>query len=212
VLSGTLRRSSEEKNDQRNKRGENATERCHLGSAPRTRAVRLFIAPLCAVLPCVTRDLTDLVLHVVDSGKDRVNAALNWLRAHPLIDAERIAMIGSSYGGVMVMLAAGRHARFRAGISFAGPSITWPDAPALQTMLLAAMGVCQVPLMLIQAGDDFHLTPTYVLGGELARLGKPHETRIYQTIGSQRGDGHGVFNKALWLWRPDVEAFLRRWV
>jgi hypothetical protein len=28
-------------------------------------------------------------------------------------------------------------------------------------------------LMLIQAGDDFDLTPSYVLGGELARLGKP---------------------------------------
>ena len=70
----------------------------------------------------------------------------------------------------------------------------------------------QVPLMLIQARDDIHLTPTYVLGGELARLGRPHETRIYQTIGNQRGDGHGVFNKAVWLWEQDVERFLARWM
>ena len=102
-----------------------------------------------------------------------------WLRAHALVDAARVAMIGSSYGGVMVMLAAGRRAPFRAGISFAGPSITWPDAPALQTVLLDAMGMSEVPLMLIQAGDDVHLTPSYVLGSELARLGKPHEYEIY---------------------------------
>ena len=66
--------------------------------------------------------------------------------------------------------------------------------------------------MLIQAGDNVHLTPTYVLGGELARLGKPHETRIYEPIGVERGDGHAVFNKAPWLWRHDVERFLARWM
>jgi hypothetical protein len=107
------------------------------------------------------------------------------------------------------MLAAGRGAPFRAGISFAGPSITWPDAPALQATLLESLRHTAVPLMLIQAGDDFHLSPTYVLGAELAQLGKPHETRIYQP-GAQRGDGHGVFNKAVPLWKPDVERFLAR--
>lgn len=92
------------------------------------------------------------------------------------------------------------------------PLLTWPDAPDLQAVLLVAMQQARVPLMLIQAGDDLHLTPTYVLGGELARLGRPHETRIYQTIGNQRGDGHGVFNKAVWLWKQDVERFLARWM
>jgi hypothetical protein len=121
-------------------------------------------------------------------------------------------MIGSSYGGVMVMMAAGRNAAFRAGISFAGPSITWPDAPLLQQALIESVRTTQVPLFLIQASDDFHLTPTYVLGGELAALGKPHETRIYGSIGTERGDGHGVFGNAIRLWSPDVQSFLSRWV
>jgi dienelactone hydrolase len=143
---------------------------------------------------------------------DDAVAALECLKANPLVDPNRIAMIGSSYGGVMVMLAAARGAAFRAGVSFAGPSITWPDAPALQATLVDAVRLTNVPLLLIQAGDDFHLTPTYVLGGELARLGKPHETRIYQPIGSQRGDGHRVFNTAVSLWEPDVRRFLARWL
>ncbi len=64
----------------------------------------------------------------------------------------------------------------------------------------------------IQACDDVHLTPTYVLGGELAALEKQHETRIYQPLGTERGNGHGVFNKAVDLWSPDVRRFLARWV
>jgi carboxymethylenebutenolidase len=143
---------------------------------------------------------------------DDVLAALDHLRADPRIDPGRLAMLGSSYGGVMVMLAAGRHADFRAGISFAGPSITWPDAPALQEVLLAAMATTDVPLLLIEAWDDFSLTPTSVLVGALAVHGKPHETRVYGRIGTDPGDGHGVFNKAVDWWLPDVLRFLSRWV
>jgi dienelactone hydrolase len=152
---------------------------------------------------------------LVDALEDECNdalAALAWVKEQPVVDGDRVAMVGSSYGGVMVMLAARRHAPFRAGISFAGPSITWPDAPALQELLLDAMRTIDVPLFLIQAADDVHLTPTYALGGELARSGKVHEVRIYGTIGESPGDGHGVFNKAVELWRPDVERFLSRWV
>ena len=70
---------------------------------------------------------------LVDALEDECDdavAALAWVKEQPMVDAARVAMIGSSYGGVMVMLAARRRASFRAGVSFAGPSITWPDAPA----------------------------------------------------------------------------------
>jgi dipeptidyl aminopeptidase/acylaminoacyl peptidase len=151
----------------------------------------------------------ELVGALADECDDAV-AALEHLRRDPGVDADRIAMIGSSFGGVMVMLAAGRGAPFRAGISFAGPSITWPDAPALQQELLAAMATTRVPLFLIQAADDVHLTPTYALGGALARHGSPHEVRIYGPIGTAPGEGHGIFNIAVELWLPDVLRFLRR--
>jgi dienelactone hydrolase len=143
---------------------------------------------------------------------DDALAGLARLRAEPSVDGTRVAMLGSSYGGVMVLLAAGRGADFRAGVSFAGPSITWPDAPALQRVLLDAMAATEVPLFLIQAWDDVHLTPTYVLGGALAAAGKPHETRIYGRLGTEPGDGHGVFNKAVEQWLPDVTRFLARWL
>jgi hypothetical protein len=43
-------------------------------------------------------------------------------------------------------------------------------------------------------------------------LQKQHETRIYQPLGTERGDGHGVFNKGVDLWSVDVRRFLARWV
>ena len=143
---------------------------------------------------------------------DDVVAALGHIRADSRVDPRRVAMIGSSYGGVMVMLAAGRGLDFRAGVSFAGPSITWPDAPALQDVLLEAMASTAVPLFLIQAWDDVHLTPTYTLGATLAANGKPHQSAIYDRLGTEPGDGHGVFNKAVRWWLPDVVRFLERWV
>ena len=106
-----------------------------------------------------------------------------------------------------LVLAGGRQADFRAGISFAGPSITWPDAPALQDVLIESMRRTEIPLCLIQAWDDVHLTPTYVLGGELAALEQQHETRVYQPLGTERGNGHGVFNKGVELWSADVRRF-----
>ena len=152
-------------------------------------------------------------LLVALSGEcDDAIASLHWMKQRAGVDPQRIAMLGSSYGGVMVMLAAGRNAEFRAGISFAGPSITWPDAPALQDLLIDSVGRSEVPLFLIQAWDDFHLTPTYVLGGVLAAAAKPHETRVYGPIGTERGNGHGVFNNAVDLWAPDVRRFLTRWM
>jgi hypothetical protein len=69
-----------------------------------------------------------------------------------------------------------------------------------------------MPIFLIQAWDDVHLTPTYVLGATLAAHGKQHEVRIYQQLGEQPGDGHGVFNNGVELWRKDVIRFLDRWL
>ena len=68
------------------------------------------------------------LVEALEDECDDALAALAWVKEQPMVDAARVAMIGSSYGGVMVMLAARRRAAFRAGISFAGPSITWPDA------------------------------------------------------------------------------------
>jgi carboxymethylenebutenolidase len=154
---------------------------------------------------------TQLVHALADETRD-VRAAIAWLQAHPHIDPHRVAVVGSSFGGVVTVLAAGERPQFRAGVSFAGPSQTWPRAPALQDALVAAIRHTPLPLFLIQAQNDHSLAPTYTLGSELAQLNKPHETRIYPAIGTIPMNGHGIFGNSVPLWYADVQRFLNHWL
>ena len=152
------------------------------------------------------------LVQALASETDDVLASLDWLRAQPQINPDHIAIAGSSFGGVVTVLAAGRTGQFRAGISFAGPSQTWPHAPALQEAMLAAIQRATIPFFLIQAQNDHSLLPTYTLGAELARLNKPHETRIYPPLGDTAMDGHGIFGRGVAWWYMDVERFLAQWL
>ena len=134
-----------------------------------------------------------------------VRAAVGWVADRPEVDRGRTALVGSSYGGVLTVLAAAEPGPVRAGVSFAGPSMTWPDAPALRRAMLVAAGAAAVPLFLAQAVDDNSLRPTYVVGAELARRNRPHEVRVYPE------GGHGLFGRPD-LWRADIAAFLTRWL
>jgi len=152
------------------------------------------------------------LMSALDGETDDVVAALDWLRSQPQIDPEYIAIVGHSFGGAVTVLAAGRTNLFKAGISFAGPSQTWPDAPALQEAMLTAIQCTTIPFFLIQAQNDHSLMPTYTLGMALARLNKPHETRIYPPLGTTPMEGHGIFGRGVEWWRTDVERFLKRWL
>jgi dienelactone hydrolase len=139
-----------------------------------------------------------------------VIAGVNWVAERPEVDVRRLVMLGSSFGGVLTVLALAENTELRAGVSFAGPSMTWPHAPALQQAMLAAIAKGQAPLFLAQAYNDNSLAPTYAMGAEMARAGRPHETRIYPPIGEGPGGGHGIFGTGVELWRRDVESFLAR--
>jgi dienelactone hydrolase len=152
------------------------------------------------------------LVHALEDETLDVRAALAWRHAHPRIDPHRVAVVGSSFGGVVTMLAAGERPQFRAGVSFAGPSMTWPHAPALQAALVSAIRHTPLPLFLLQAQNDHSLAPTYTFGSELARLNKPHETRVYPAIGTIAMNGHGLFGNSVPLWYADVQRFLQQWL
>ncbi|MBA2677382.1 MAG: prolyl oligopeptidase family serine peptidase [Ktedonobacteraceae bacterium] len=152
------------------------------------------------------------LVNALNGETDDVLASLDWLCAQPQIDPDRIALAGSSFGGVVTILAAGRTSQFRAGISFAGPSQTWPHASALQEAMIASVQKTPLPFFLLQAQNDHSLLPTYMLGAEFARLNKPHETRIYPALGTTPMEGHGIFGGGVAWWYADVERFLAQWL
>jgi dienelactone hydrolase len=89
--------------------------------------------------PASITDSDDQLVSALRAELRDVLAAVNWVAECSEVDSQRIVMLGSSFGGVLTVLALGENTQLRAGVSFAGPSMTWPDAPALQQVMLAAM-------------------------------------------------------------------------
>ncbi|HKA34641.1 MAG TPA: alpha/beta fold hydrolase, partial [Candidatus Binatia bacterium] len=90
-------------------------------------------------------------------------AALAYLRGQSYVDARRIAAAGCSYGGIQTLLAAERASGIAAAAAFAPAAETWSRSPALQARLRRAVKGASVPILFVQAQNDWDLTPTLVL-------------------------------------------------
>lgn len=139
-------------------------------------------------------------------------AALDFLKRVPRVDPHRIAVAGCSYGGIQTLLAAQASADkktgLRAAVDFAGGAMTWRRSPALQARMITAARNAAVPVMLVQAENDYDLTPSYALAKELERAGKPYKLSIYPPHGESVREGHGFCVRGTGVWGPDVLAFL----
>jgi len=138
---------------------------------------------------------------------------LDYLKRLPGVDPQKIALAGCSYGGIQTVLAleagADGQASFRAAIDFAGGAQTWRHSVALQQRMLAAVRSATVPVMFVQAENDYDLSPSHALAKELGKLGKPHKLAIYPPYGASVRDGHGGFcGRGEAVWGRDVLAFL----
>jgi len=143
---------------------------------------------------------------------DDVIAAVDWLRSRPEVAAHRIGVIGSSFGGVMALLAAARCPWLRCAVDFAGAAMNWERTPTLRATMLEAARQLAVPIGLVQAENDYSTAPTRELAAELARLGKTHAARVFPAFGLTADEGHLFFQNGAPIWGPWVRAFLDRWL
>ncbi len=141
-----------------------------------------------------------------------VAAAVDWLASRPEVGADRVGVIGSSFGGVMALLAAARRPGLRCAVDFAGAAMNWERTPTLRATMLGAARHLTVPLCLVQAENDYSTAPTRELAAELVRHGKVHAARVFPAFGLTADEGHLFFQNGAPIWGPFVRAFLDRWM
>jgi carboxymethylenebutenolidase len=139
-------------------------------------------------------------------------SALAYLKQLSDVDPRRIAVAGCSYGGIQTVLAVEANAEqklgLRAAIDFAGGAMTWGSL-SLRNRLVRAIRKANIPLLFIQAENDYDLSPSRTLAAELEQLGKPYKLLFFPPYGNTHAEGHGVFcSQGTDVWGPAVFSFL----
>jgi carboxymethylenebutenolidase len=138
-----------------------------------------------------------------------VIAALNYLKSRSFVDPARIVISGCSYGGIQTLLAGEHDLGVKALVPFAPGAMSWDQNVLLQGRLVHAVDLARAPVFLIQAENDYNLSPSHVLSKEAIKKKKQFQSKIYPPFGSTHQDGHwGFCSSATDVWGNDVLAFL----
>jgi dienelactone hydrolase len=143
---------------------------------------------------------------------DDVTAGLSFLKNLPGIDSRRIAVVGHSFGGQLTLLAAERDSSLRAAVTFSAAANSWESSSEVRERMLAAVRKTTVPIMLLDAENDYSTAPGKAMADALAKLGKPHVLKIYPPVGKTADDGHNFVYTAVTEWEADVFGFLDQYV
>ncbi len=148
----------------------------------------------------------------LQSESDDVLAALDHAGEIAEIDAGRIGVMGSSFGGVMTLLAASRSDRFRCAVEFAGAAMNWERAKRLRDHLLAAAARVSQPIFFIQAENDFSTAPTPELAEAAGRAGVTVRSRVFPAFGLSNEEGHIFERNGAMIWGEEVRNFLETYL
>jgi dienelactone hydrolase len=145
-----------------------------------------------------------------DEHNADVLAAIAWVKKQPVIDPTRVVVSGCSFGGIQTMITAAKNAGILAAVPFAPGAIMWGRSAEVRERLTRAAREAKVPEFLVQAENDYDVSPSKVAGAELEKTGHGrNRVRVYPPYGSTAQDGHGGFcTHGFDIWGPDVLEFL----
>lgn len=156
------------------------------------------------------REVRDkLQLKLIDMHMKDVAPALSFLKGLPYIDQNRIAVVGCSLGGIQTVLISEKNMGFRTAIAFATAAQSWPNAPDVRELLTGAVRKAALPILFVQAENDYGLTSSRTLVAEMKKLAKPHKLLIFPPFGKTPADGHAFCTRGGDIWAAEVFSFLR---
>jgi carboxymethylenebutenolidase len=136
--------------------------------------------------------------------------ALSYLKQLPYVNTDRIIVAGASFGGIQTVLATEKQLGIKGSVAFAPAAMAWASLPLLQSRLIQAVRLATVPILLIQAENDYDLTPTKTMARELEKANKPHKLLIFPPFGATHADGHSFSVLGDRIWGDEVFSFLAR--
>jgi dienelactone hydrolase len=148
----------------------------------------------------------------LEAESDDVVAAAEYLATLERIDANRIAVMGSSFGGTVTLWASTKSDRFRCAVEFAGAAINWEHTPKLRDAMANATRRIKCPIYFLQAENDYCVEPTKVLGALISDEKHPIQSKVFPAIGLTRDEGHFFEKFGALIWGPEIRAYLARWL
>ena len=145
-----------------------------------------------------------------------VLAALEYLKALPLADRQRIAIMGWSLGGIVSVFAAGRSPVFRAVVDQAGGALAWDGSPAMQKALKDAAAQVKAPLLAMVAQNDRTIRSSEAVVQEMQKRHADARLIVYPAYQPPQPvaptpSGHAIFAAdGAPIWQSDVMQFLSR--
>jgi dipeptidyl aminopeptidase/acylaminoacyl peptidase len=136
-------------------------------------------------------------------------AALAWLQTQNFVQADKIAVMGNSFGGIEVVLGAEQFG-YCAAVDLAGGAETWDSAPTLRDVMYRAAQNARSPMLFIQAENDFNLAPSKVLFNTMRAANRPAEIKIFPSFGTSAQDGHSFAYRGVNIWREEATLFIER--
>lgn len=171
------------------------------GRSPRHELVDTFVDG--------KREVRDkLQLKLIDLHMKDVVPALSFLKGLSYVDRDRIAVAGCSLGGIQTVLLSEKTIGFRAAIAFAAAAQSWPNARDVRERMTSAVRKATIPILFVQAENDYSLTATQTLAAEMEQVGKPHNRLIFPAFGSTLADGHAFCTRGGNIWASEVFSFL----
>jgi dienelactone hydrolase len=139
-----------------------------------------------------------------------VLGAIAAVRVRADVDASRVAVSGLSYGGILSLLAAEADSTLRAAVAFAPAAMNWGWNQPLRDRLTEGARRTRVPVLVLQAENDWHTGPASELPAAVRAGGGDAQGKLYPAIGANAMDGHALMVHAPELWQDDVLEFLER--